>query len=92
MNSSNTLTIFIHVDNQSVIKIAKKDSSYSRMEHIDSKFHMVRKLLWRESSPLSSYPTKQILADLLSKPFSRILMQTFRSSIEISENKGSVKT
>ena len=61
----------IKEDNQGTIAIARNPVSYSRTKHIDIKYHYIRETILNGYVTLEYCPTKQMLADLLTKPLPR---------------------
>ena len=63
--TSDTLTLFC--DNASAIEIAKNPVQHSRTKHIDIRHHFIRDLVEKGLITLKFVPTKNQLADILTK-------------------------
>lgn len=57
----------IYEDNQSTICMARSPQYHGRAKHVDIKFHYVRELVERETVKLEYCPSKEMVADLLTK-------------------------
>ena len=58
-------------DNQSCIAMAKSPQQHGRSKHIDIKHHFVRELVENETIKLKYCPTKEMIADILTKGLNR---------------------
>ena len=58
-------------DNQSCIVMAKNPQHHGRSKHIDIKYHFVRELVENETIKLKYCPTKEKIADILTKGLNR---------------------
>ena len=63
--------IIVHVDNQGVIALARNPVFHDRSKHIDIQYHYTRELVKSGKIELEYLPTKEMLADLLTKPLAR---------------------
>ena len=59
--------ITIHCDNQSSMNIAKNPIFHSRTKHIDVRHHFIRERLSMNEIEITYRPTKDMLADVLTK-------------------------
>ena len=59
--------ILIKEDNQGTIAVVRNPVSHNRTKHIDIKFHYVREALEDGIMDLIYCPTKQMIADILTK-------------------------
>jgi hypothetical protein len=62
------LEIPILSNNQGCIALAKDPIAYSRTKHIEVRYHYIRDLIAYGKATIVYYPTKNILADILTKP------------------------
>ena len=58
-------------DNQSCIAMAKNPQQHGRSKHIDIKYHFVRELVENKTIKLKYCPTKEMIADFLTKGLNR---------------------
>jgi hypothetical protein len=59
--------VLIHVDNQSCIALAKNPEFHARTKHIDIQHHFIREKVEDGTIKLEYCPTKQMVADVLTK-------------------------
>ena len=55
-------------DNQSCIEYSKNNTSHDKTKHIEIKYHLVREQIQQENILVVKVPTKDNVADLLTKP------------------------
>ena len=55
-------------DNQSCIEYSKNNTAHDRTKHIEIKYHLVREQILQENILVIKVPTKDNIADLLTKP------------------------
>lgn len=79
------MTIELHCDNQSAIKIAKNPVSFQRSKHFDIKLHFIRDEILTGNVKPHYCPTEEMEADLLTKSISKIQFQKLRNLINIKE-------
>lgn len=58
-------------DNQSAISLAKNPLCHSRSKHIDTRYHFIREELQSGVITVKYIPTRQMVADILTKPLSK---------------------
>ncbi len=63
--------------------IAQNPIAHSRTKHIDIKYHYIREVLQSNSINLQ-YPTSEMVADLLTKPLSRVTFERLRTALGIN--------
>ena len=68
-------------DNQGAIAIAKNPTSHARTKHIDIRYHFVREAMQKGTIELHYCPTKEMIADLLTKPLPRGQFEQLRSAM-----------
>lgn len=73
----------IFEDNQSCIKMLTSHGE-KRSKHIDTKFHFVKDLAERNEIRVTYCPTETMLADILTKPLTRVKLEQLREQIGIS--------
>lgn len=74
-------TITIITDNTASIAIASKDGLNARTKHIDVKYHHVKGLVADSAIALQHIATTKQVADLLTKPATRQVMEKLRPVI-----------
>ena len=72
-------------DNQGAIAISKNPVTHARTKHIDIKFHYVREAVKEGTISLTYCPTEMMIADLLTKPLTRIRFQSLRKKMGMFE-------
>lgn len=71
-------TVTIHEDNQSCLKMLDSEKFSNRTKHIATKFHFAKNLKQTGAINYVYCPTELMLADLLTKPLSRVKIQQLR--------------
>jgi hypothetical protein len=61
----------VNVDNQGAVALAKNPVFHDRSKHIDIQYHYTREVFKAGAIGLAYLPTKEMLADLLTKPLPR---------------------
>ena len=69
-------SLIIMEDNQGAIALANNPIGHSRTKHIDIRFHFIRESHEKGLINLKYCPTKEMLADLLTKPLPKPLFET----------------
>jgi len=67
----------IYEDNQGTITLAKNPVHRQRCKHIDIKYHFVRSTVANGEVSLEYCPTDQMVADLMTKPATKVKLLTF---------------
>lgn len=75
--------ITIHSDNQSTIKLIENSKFSARTKHIDVRLHFVRDCVKTGIIALKYCPTKNNVADLLTKPLAGIKIKHLRNLAEL---------
>jgi hypothetical protein len=57
--------------------------SHAKTKHIDIRYHYVREAVREGAISLAYCPTKEMIADLLTKPLSRGQFETLRSAMGV---------
>ncbi len=68
-------------DNQAAISLAKNPISHNRSKHIDIKYHFLRDEVENGTLDIKYVSTDNNVADVFTKPMSRIKYQKFQSSL-----------
>ncbi len=63
-------------------KWQRNDSSSTRTKHIDIQHHFVRDSLSKNEFSIDYCSTKEMAADLLTKPLERVLAERFKTSLD----------
>lgn len=66
----------LFVDNKGAEALAKNPEHYSRTKHIDARHHFIRKCVSWQAFKVHHVNTKDMIADMLTKPLSRVLLKT----------------
>ena len=62
------LPITLRGDNEGSIALAKNPEFHKRSKHIDNRYHYIRQLLADNLISIQHVPTKEMIADILTKP------------------------
>lgn len=94
IDSSFKKPIRLMEDNQSAIAIAKNPVYHSRTKHIDVRYHYTRETIKEGTIDLSYCPSNEMVADILTKPLSKEILEKLRSALGLSicQSSGSIKT
>ena len=68
----------IMIDNQGAMNLAKNPVQHQRSKHIDIKYHFIRSEIQEGRISLEYIPTEENVADLFTKPASRVKLESFR--------------
>ncbi|GMF61359.1 unnamed protein product [Phytophthora fragariaefolia] len=85
----------IYEDNQDSIALAKNPEFHKRTKHIDIRYHFVREKVEDSQVVLEYFSTKDMLADLMTKPITAVQFHFLRSKLGVQgvttvESSGSV--
>jgi hypothetical protein len=64
-------------DNQSCIKMMENLVFHDNSKHIEIRYHYIRDMVQRGVSKLQYVGTDEQVADVLTKPLSRVILNTF---------------
>ena len=67
----------VYEDNQGAIALAKNPVNRQRCKHIDIKYHFIRENVNNGKFILEYCPTEQMIADVLTKPPTKLKLQRF---------------
>ena len=73
------------VDNASAIKLAKNPTYHKRSKHIDVRAHFVRERIQANELRIEHIPSNEQVADILTKPISRVQFQRLREKLGMVE-------
>lgn len=76
--------VIIFEDNQGCIKLACNTRINPKTKHIDVKYHHLRDLIENEIIKFEYCESKQMIADILTKPLPRIVFEGHRSAMGIT--------
>jgi enoyl reductase-like protein len=82
-STRNTTPIVVRIDNQSAMKLASNPVNHQQSKHIDVMYHFTRKALKDRIITLLYTPTTENVADILTKPLSRRLIEKHRFGLGI---------
>jgi hypothetical protein len=75
----------LYGDNQGALALAKNPVHHRLTKHIDVRFHFIREQLAKNVFKLLYCPTKRNVADIMTKPLDRPLLEQHRESMGISD-------
>lgn len=75
----------LHVDNEGAEALAKNPQHHSRTKHIHTRFHFVRECVKAKHMSLCHVSSADMLADMLTKPLNRVLLESHRRKFGIGE-------
>ena len=70
-------------DNQSCIKMTENPVFHDRSKHIEIRYHYIRDMVQRGALKLLYVSTDEQVADVLTKPLSRVKFEHFRDKLGI---------
>ena len=68
-------------DNQAAIRVSIDDSANKRVRHVDREFYLTNQALYEKKTELIWVPTKEQLADVLTKSLPKDAFEFFRQKI-----------
>jgi hypothetical protein len=72
-----TLLTSIFSDNQGYIVLARDPIAYSRTKHINVRYYYIRELVAFNKVTIEYIPTKEIVANMLTKPLSLAALRRY---------------
>ena len=69
--------VVLFVDNKGAIDLAKNPVHHQRSKHVDTKYHFIRSKILDGSFILQYVPSKQNIADIFTKPCTKISLKEF---------------
>ncbi|PLW39848.1 hypothetical protein PCANC_20653 [Puccinia coronata f. sp. avenae] len=73
----------LHVDNEGAEALAKNPAHHARTKHIHARYHFIRECVQEGDITLLHVSTKEMLADMLTKPLPRVALEKHRSMFGI---------
>lgn len=73
--------VLIKVDNQGAINLAKNPVNHQRSKHIDIKYHFIRSEVLNGNVNLEYVATQDNVADIFTKPVTKVTLQKFKGII-----------
>ena len=67
----------VYEENQGTIALARNPVSRQRCKHIDIKYHFIRETVNNGRVTLEYCPTEQMIADVLTKPATKLKLKKF---------------
>lgn len=78
LKGSDKLPVNLYVDNKGAIDLARNPVHHQRSKHIDVKYHFIRLQVQNSSVILHYVPSAENVADIFTKPVTKIKLQKFR--------------
>ena len=78
-------------DNQSCIKMTENLVFHDKSKHIEIKNHFIRDMVQKGVVKLKYVPTKEQVADVLTKPLAHVKFEYFRDMLGVVRNDLSQK-
>ena len=76
----------IHCDHQSCIKLSENPLEHDRSKHIGIRYHYIRDMVQKGAVKLQYISTDEQIADILTKPLSKVKFEYFRDKLGVIEN------
>lgn len=73
----------LHVDNEGAEALAQNPSHHSQTKHIHARYHFIRECVQQGDIEVLHVSTKDMLADMLTKPLPRVLLERHRTMFGI---------
>ena len=74
-------SIVIQIDNQGAMALSKNPIVQNRSKHIDIRYHFIREKVQNGFISLKYVPSECNVADLMTKPYSKIKLQRFKGML-----------
>ena len=78
---------WIYCDNQSCIKLSENPVFHDKSKHIEIKYQYIRDMVEKGAVELLYIATEQQIADVLTKPLSRLKLEYFRDKLGVVPRK-----
>lgn len=78
-----SLPFIIHADNTGALSLSSNPLNHPRTKHIDVRYHFLREHVTKGEFSPSWIPTRQNVADLLTKPLARVSFQGHRTGLSL---------
>jgi hypothetical protein len=76
----------IHCDNQSCVKLFENPVFHDRLKHNEIKYHYIRDMVQRKTVHMQYLPTHEKIADIFTKPLTKINFDYLRERLGLVEN------
>jgi hypothetical protein len=76
-------------DNQSCIKLSENPVFHDRSKHIEIRYHYIRDMVQKGAMRLQYVAIDEQVADVLTKPLSRMKFEYFRDKLDVALFRGS---
>ena len=73
----------LHVDNAGAEALAKNPEHHTRTKHIDARYHFARECVKERKISVLHVSTKDMLADMLTKPLSCVLLESHSARFDV---------
>ena len=80
-------TTCIYCDNQSCIKLSENPLFHDKSKHIEIKYHYIRDMVQRGAVKLQYVVTEEQIANVLTKPLSRVNLSNSGRSLVFSRSR-----
>ena len=77
----------IYCDNQSCIKLSENPVFHDKSKHIEIKYQYIRDMVEKGAVKLQYIATDEQIADVLTKPLSRVKLEYFRDKLGVVPRK-----
>ena len=78
---------WIYYDNQSCIKLSENPVFHDKSKHIEIKYQYIRDMVEKGAVELLYIAPEQQIADVLTKPLSRLKLEYFRDKLGVVPRK-----
>ena len=78
---------WIYCDNQSCIKLSENPVFHDKSKHIEIKYQYIRDMVEKGAVELLYIATEEQIADVLTKPLSRLKLEYFRDKLGVVPRK-----
>jgi hypothetical protein len=96
MNSSSrtedSRPVRLKIDNAGAQELAQNAGYSQRTKHIDLRYHFLREVVAKRSVELESVPTKENVADIMTKPLPRESFELHRQSMKVIDYAAATTT
>jgi len=82
----------LYCDNQGTVACTHNPQHHSRMKHIDIRFHFIRDCIQKKLIDVMYLPGTDNVADLLTKPLTRITHEKWLKRLRMDSDQGGVLT
>ena len=76
----------IHCDNQSCVRLSENPVFHDKSKHIEIKYHYIQDMVQRGAVELWYISTDEQIADILTKPLSRVKYEYFKEKLGVMHN------